>query len=133
LKEEYETLDVLFAKIDLGFVERIVRSGYHEEGEPRRPPRNPLGIFKAFLVKRLLNIPSERELVRRLTDDLNLRRICEINEGEKPYGRSVLSRFRWRIEPEGLGRILDHVVRELVKGGVIEGEKVVLDATFIKA
>ena len=36
---------------------------------PGRPPRSPLGIFKALVVKRLRRIPSDRELYRRLWDD----------------------------------------------------------------
>jgi len=133
LQEECETLETLFANLDLGFVERIVESGYHKKNEAGRPPRNPLGLFKAHLFKRLKDVPSDRELMRRLANDPYLRSICDIEAGEEPYGRSVLSRFRQRIGPEKLGRIVDHTVRELVRGDMIEGKAIALDATFIKA
>jgi hypothetical protein len=60
LEEECKTPEVLFASIDLGFLEKALLSEYHEEGEPGRPPRNPLGIFKAQIVRRLMDIPSNR-------------------------------------------------------------------------
>ena len=46
-------------------LEEVVWEPYHKDG-PGRPPRNPLGIFKALIVKRIRNIPSNRELYRRL-------------------------------------------------------------------
>jgi hypothetical protein len=44
-----------------------------------------------------------------------------------------LSRFRSRVEPERLARIVDQVVEVLVKKGRIKGENLALDSTFIKA
>ena len=38
---------------------------------PGRLPRSPLGIFKALMVKRLRQIPSDRELYRRLWNVLH--------------------------------------------------------------
>ena len=54
--------DVLSRLDDL---EEVVWEPYHKDG-PGRPPRNPLGIFKALIVKRLRSIPSDRKLYRRL-------------------------------------------------------------------
>lgn len=97
MQKECETLDTLFANVDLGFVEEILWNGYHKKDEAGRPPRNPMGLFKAHIVKRLKNVPSDRELARRLMSDPSLRHICDIEEGERPYDRNVLSRFRQRI------------------------------------
>ena len=72
---------------------------------PGRPPRNPLGIFKALLTKRLRQILSDRELYRRLWNDPTLRMICDIEEREKPYHPSQLTRFRNRVGPERLETI----------------------------
>jgi IS5 family transposase len=114
-------------------VEKVVMSRYHEEGTPGRPPRNPLGLFKAQVVKRLESIPSDRALVRRLKSDSNLRRVCEIKENEKPYSRNVFSEFRKRVGPEELQGMMDHAVKELLKVKAIKGEKIVFDTTFVKA
>jgi IS5 family transposase len=92
-----------------------------------------MGIFKALVVKRLRQIPSERELYRRLWDDPLLREICDIEDRERPYHPSQITRFRGNVGPERLEGIMDGLVRELVEGGVIKGETVAMDATFIEA
>ena len=121
--------DVLSCLDDL---EAVVCEPYRHEGAGR-PPRNPLGILKALVVKRFRNIPSDRELYRRLWNEPELRRICDIEEYEKPYHPSQLTRFRQRIGPERLERIMENVVGRLRDTGVIKGEIIVCDATFIKA
>jgi len=118
--------------LDLDDVEEIVWEPYHKDG-PGRPPRNPSGIFKALIVKRLRHISSDRELYRRLWNDPELREICDIEDEGRPYHPSQLTRFRKRVGPERLERIMNGMIEELVEGGVIKGETVVLDATFIKA
>jgi hypothetical protein len=50
-------------------------------------------------------------LVRQLWKDPRLRRICDIEKNEPPYGIAVLSRFRSRVGPERLMRIVDHAVK----------------------
>jgi len=92
-----------------------------------------MGIFKALMVKRLRHIPSDRELYRRLWSDPFLREICDIEDREEPYHPSQLTRFRRRVGPERLEGIVGRLVGELVEGGVIRGETVAMDATFIKA
>jgi transposase len=118
--------------LNLDDIEAVVWEPYHKKGAGR-PPRNPLGIFKALIVKRLRQIPSDRELYRRLWDDPTLRTICDIEDREKPYHPSQLTRFRRRVGPERLRGIMRDLVRQLVEGGVIAGETVAMDATFIKA
>ena len=92
-----------------------------------------MGIFKALVVKRLRQIPSDRELYRRLWDDPMLREVCDIEDRERPYHPSQITRFRMNVGPKRLEEIMDGLVWELVKGGVIKGETVAMDATFIKA
>ncbi|MCJ7760700.1 transposase, partial [Candidatus Bathyarchaeota archaeon] len=62
-----------------------------------------------------------------------MRRICDIEDPEPPYGIAVLSRFKRKVGPERLKRIIDHAVELLVKKGRIKGETLALDSTFIKA
>jgi len=123
---------LILSNLDLDDIEEAVWEPYHREG-PGRPPRNPLGIFKALVVKRLRQIPSDRELYRRLWDDSRLREICDIEDRERPYHPSQLTRFRRNVGPERLEGIIGGLVEELSDGGVINGETVAMDATFIKA
>jgi transposase len=131
--KRYETLETLFGKVDLAFAEKVLNESYHVKGSPGRPPRKPLGIFKAHLLRRLRHIPSDRMLVRQLWKDPRLRKICDIEASEPPYGIAVLSRFRSKVGPERLMRIVDHAVEVLVRKGRIKGETLALDSTFIKA
>ena len=118
--------------LDLSFVERLITGCYHEDG-PGRPPRNPLGLFKAHLARRFLRISSLRELERRLQIDERLRILCGIGRDEPAYGRSVLSRFNQRIGAERLRRIVNKQVKRLIRRRIVKARTVALDATFIKA
>jgi transposase len=130
--EKHEDVASILSKLDLHDIEEIVSQPYHQEG-PGRPPRSPLGIFKALVVKQLRTIPSDRELYRRLWNDEALREICDIEEHEKPYHPSQLTRFRNRVGPEKLEAVMNSLLEELVEGGIIKGETLALDATFIEA
>ena len=130
--EKHEDAASILSKLDLHDIEEIISQPYHKTG-PGKPPRSPLGIFKALVVKQLRNIPSDRELYRRLWNDEALRDICDIEEREKPYHPSQLTRFRKGVGPERLEAVMNGLLRELVEGGIIKGETLALDATFIKA
>ena len=129
----YETLETLFGKVDLSFAEKVLNEAYHAKDSAGRTPRKPLGVFKAQLLRRLRHVPSDRMLVRQLWKDPRLRRICDIEKNEQPYGIAVMSRFRSKVGPERLMRIVDHAVKVLVKKGRINGETLAMDSTFIKA
>jgi transposase len=131
--KRYEALETLFCKVDLSFAQIILKEPYHMEGSSGRPNRSPIGIFKAHIIKRLKHIPSDRMLVRQMWKDQRLRRICDIEDDEQPYGIAVLSRFRTKIGPERLAKIIDQTIRLLVLKGRIKGEAIALDSTFIKA
>ena len=131
--KRYETLETLFGRVDLSFAEKVLREPFHAIGSRGRPPRNPLGLFKAHLLRRLRRIPSDRMLVRQMWKDPRLKRICDIEADEPPYGIAVLSRFRSKVGPERLMRIVDEAVEVLVKRGRIKGETLAMDSTFVKA
>jgi len=121
--------DVLACLDDL---EDVVWEPYRHSGAGR-PPRNPMGILKSLIVKRFRNIPSDRELYRRLWSDPELRELCDIEEHEKPYHPSQMSRFRQRIGPERLERLMGDLVGRLRDAGAVKGKIVACDATFIQA
>ena len=131
--KRYETLETLFRKVDLSFAEKALKEVFHPKDSPGRPPRSPIGIFKAQLLKRLRHIPSDRMLVRQLWKDPRLKAICDIEASQPPYGIAVLSRFRSRVGPERLARITDDLIETLVKEGRVRGKTLALESTFIKA
>ena len=131
--KRYEALETLFSKVDLSFAKKILNEPFHSVDSPGRPQRNPLGIFKAHIVKRVKHIPSDRMLVRQMWKDPRLRKLCDIEANQPPYGIAVLSRFRSKVGPERLSRVMDQTVSVLVKQGRIKGKILALDSTFIKA
>ena len=131
--KRYEALETLFGKVNLSFAQKVLNEPFHAIGTRGRPPRKPLGVFKAHLLKRLRHIPSDRMLVRQMWKDPRLKKICDIEADEPPYGIAVLSRFRSKVGPQRLARIVDQAVEVLVEKGRIKGEALALDSTFIKA
>jgi Transposase DDE domain. len=92
-----------------------------------------MGILKALIVKRFRSIPSDRQLYRRLWSDPELRRLCDIEDYEKPYHPSQLTRFRQRVGTERLEAMMEYILARLRDAGAVKGEIVVCDATFVKA
>jgi len=98
-----------------------------------RHPRSLLGQFKAELLKRVARIEGYDELYRLTENDWNLRLLCDMKEGEKPYHPSILSRFRKRIGSDALEEIMARCLKQLDQLGVLDRKTVALDAAFIKA
>ena len=76
---------------------------------------------------------SLRELTRALDSDERIRKLCLIEDGERGYPRSVLSRFTTLFGAERLRRIIDEKVIMLLRRSEVEEVDAVLDASFIKA
>jgi len=49
----------ILRRLNLDNIEGVLSEAYHREGAGR-PQRKPIGIFKAFIVKRVQQIPSDR-------------------------------------------------------------------------
>jgi transposase len=131
-QDEHETLETLFRNVDLSFAQDIVHGCFHTSG-PGRPPRNPSGLFRTFIVMRMKGIRSLREMTRLLDADPRLRRLCLVKTGEAGYPRSVLSRFIRKVGEDNLTRIIEEKVVKLLKRNDAKDVDVVLDASFIKA
>jgi len=131
-QDEHETLETLFKNIDLSFARNVLRGCFHASGAGR-PPRNPLGLFRTFIVMRMKGVRSLREMTRLLDTDLRLRRLCLIKPGEAGYPRSVLSRFIRKVGEDNLTKIIEEKVVKLLKRNNAKDVDAVFDASFIKA
>jgi transposase len=131
-QDEHETLETLFRNVDLSFARNIVVGCFHCSGAGR-PPRSPLGLFRAFIVMRMRGVRSLREMTRLLDVDLRLRRLCLVKPGEKCYPRSVLSRFIRRVGEDRLRRVIEEKVVKLLRRNDAGDVDAVLDASFIRA
>jgi transposase len=131
-QDEHETLETLFRNVDLSFARNTLLGCFHKSG-PGRPSRNPLGVFRAFIIMRMKGVRSLREMTRLLGTDLRLRRLCLVKPGEAGYPRSVLSRFIRRVGEDRLKTIIEEKVVNLLKQSSAKDIDAVLDASFIKA
>jgi transposase len=131
-QDEHETLETLFRNVDLSFARAALLGCFHTDG-PGRPPRNPLGLFRSFIVMRMKGVRSLREMTRLLDTDQRLRKLCLIKTGEAGYPRSVLSRFIRKVGEDNLTRIIEEKVAKLLKRNDAKDVDAVLDASFIKA
>jgi transposase len=131
-QDEHETLETLFRNVDLSFAKAALLRCFHTIG-PGRPPRNPLGLFRTFIVMRMKGVRSLREMTRLLDTDIRLRRLCLIKTCEASYPRSVLSRFIRKVGEDNLTRIIEEKVVKLLKRNDAKDVDAVLDASFIKA
>ena len=129
---ECKALHDLFQALDLGFVEQVLERSYGRKRTGRHP-RSLLGQFKTELFKRAARIENYDELYGLLESEKDLRTLCDIKEGEKPYHPSILSRFRKRIGPEAFQLVMARCVKQLDRIGVLDARTVALDATFIEA
>jgi len=118
--------------VDLSFAERVLHGCFHASG-PGRPPRNPSGVFRVFIVMRMKGVRSLGEMTRLLDADPRLRKLCLIKTGEAGYPRSVLSRFIRKVGEDKLAKIVEEKAVKLLKSNDAEEVDVVLDASFIKA
>ena len=105
---------------------------FHTE-VPGRPPRNPMGLFRTFIIMRMKVVRSLREMTRLLDADRRLRSLCLIKPAEKGYTRSVLSRFTHKIGETRLITIIEEKVIKLLKRNGARDVDSVFDASFIKA
>jgi len=78
-------------------------------------------------------VRSLREMTRLLNVDARLRKICLLEEDEKGYPRSVLSRFTRKVGAHKLKRIIEDKVVKLLKRSKTADVDAVLDASFVKA
>jgi hypothetical protein len=131
-QDEHETLETLFRNVDQSFAKAALLGCFHTVG-PGRPPRNPLGVFRTFIVMRMKSVRSLREVTRLLDTDIRLRKLCRIKKGEAAYPRSVLRRFIRKVGEDNLTRIIEEKVVKLLKRSDAKNVDAVLDASFIKA
>ena len=131
-QDEHETLETLFRNVDLSFAKAALLRCFHTVG-PGRPPRNPLGVFRTFIIMRMKGVRSLREMTRLLDTDQRLRKLCRIKKGEAAYPRSVLSRFIRKVGEDNLNRIIEEKVVKLLKRNDSKNVDSVLDTSFIKA
>jgi len=132
--EERVPQDHLLRKIasavDFSFLYDYVRPYYSHTGAPSV---DPVVIFKMSLLGYLYGITSERKLAEECRLNLAFMWFLGYDLDEMPPDHSILSKARARFGREVYEQFFREVVRMCREAGLVEGDKVFLDATLLKA
>jgi hypothetical protein len=89
-------------------------------------------MFKAQLLKHLLQIPSDRRLAIRLKRDRRLARACGFQRRRTP-SHGLFTQFRNRLGEEVYQLVFNQLARFLIESGTLIGKVVAVDSTHIAA
>ena len=87
-------------------------------------------MFKAQILKYLLQIPSDRRLALRLRRDRRLAKACGFKRRTPSHG--LFTQFRLRLGEEAY-HIFSRLARTLIESGAMIGKVVAVDSTHIEA
>ena len=117
----------LVATLDLSFVDifqkqrrrRVGRKGYKLSS-----------YVRAWLLMRIMGIPSERQLVAKLEDEARLRKLCKFR---KLPCRSAFCRARKRFNLQGVEHLFNWLVQKAKAIGLVTARIVAMDSTDVEA
>lgn len=116
--------------IDFSFVYSMVKPYYSHTGAPLV---NPVVVFKVALIGYLYNIPSERKLAEEVRLNLAFLWFLGYDIDELPPDHSILSKARRRFGKEVYEAFFRKVLEICREAGLVEGDRIYLDATLLKA
>ena len=119
--------------LDLSFVYEETETLYSRKYG--RPPIDPVVIVKYMLVGFLYGIPSERQIEQRIQTDVALRWYLGLDLFDPVPDHSTISQLRRRKPTfrKIFRRLLEEVVRQCIKKGLVSGRVVATDSTHMKA
>jgi transposase len=123
----YRHLD---AKLDLGFVRKLVHDRYADGG---RPSIDPVVFFKLQLVMFFEGVRSERQLIASASLNLAHRWYLGYHLDEPLPDHSSLTRIRARYGLAVFRRFFERVVELCQEAGLVWGQELLFDATKVAA
>ena len=129
---EKHLLRAIDKNIDFSFIYEKAAPYYSEKG---RPSIDPVCLMKMLLTGYLYGIKSERRLVEEVALNLAYRWFCGFELYDKIPDHSIFSQNRRRrfTDSDIFKEIFNHIVCECVNKGLVSGENVVSDGSFIPA
>lgn len=97
------------------------------------PSVDPVVVFKMALLGYIYGITSERKLAEECRLNMAFMWFLGYDIDETPPDHSILSKARSRFGRDVYEQFCRHVAMLCEKAGLIEGNKVFLDATLLKA
>jgi transposase len=123
----YKRLDKI---LELDFLIAATKKYYGREGNESIDPRV---FFKMVLIGYLENIPSDRKLVRHISNSLNLRLFIRYDIDEIVPVHSTVSRTRQLLGEELFEELFEQVVSLCISAGMVKGETQAIDSALVKA
>lgn len=114
--------------IDLSFVRPAVA---HLYGDVGNPSIDPIVVLKLMLIAFLENLPSERELMRRLPERLDWLWFCDYDLDSDLPNHSVPSKARRRWGLELFELFFGRILTQCIGAGLVDGQTIHLDASLI--
>jgi len=116
--------------IDFSFVRDLVK---HTCSHTGAPSVDSVVVFKMALLGYLYGITSERRLVEEIRLNLAYMWFLGYDLDELPPDHSILSKARTRYGLRAYRQFFSEVVRKCREAGLIDGDRVYLDATLVRA
>ena len=118
--------------IDFSFIRQKVKHLYSHTGRPSIAPEM---MIKMLLIGYLFDITSERKLCDEISMHIGYRWFCGLSMDKKVPDHSTFSKNRHgRFKQSGIFQdIFDEIVRQCIELGIVSGEHVTADGTFVKA
>jgi transposase len=123
-------LRAIKAAVDFSFVHKIARPFYSHTGAPSV---DPIVAFKMSLLGYIYNIPSERRLAEDCRLNMAFLWFLDYDIDEITPDHSILSKARSRFGREVYEQFFREIIRQCMDMGLIEGDKLFMDATLLKA
>jgi len=105
----------------------------HFYGKRGNPSIDPIVLMKLMVILFLENIPSERELMRRLPERLDWLWFCQYDLDSELPDHSVLSKARRRWGAELFRTFFQDILIQCLKAGLVDGEVIHIDSSMIHA
>ncbi len=118
------------ATINFDFIYDEVKDCYGHNGNVSVPP--PV-ILKMMLLLIFYNVRSERELVDTIPERLDWLWFLGYDLDDEVPNHSVLSKARTRWGVATFRKLFENIVGQCVKAGLIDGKKIFMDASLVKA
>ena len=115
--------------LDFSFIRPMVAKHYGLNGHASE---DPIVVMKLMLILFLENIPSERELMRRLPERLDWLWFCEFDLDDTLPHHSVPSKARRRWGLEVFKEFFQVVLTQCMKAGLVDGETIHIDSSLIQ-
>jgi len=116
--------------VDFNFIYKEVEKTYGTSGNVSVPP--PV-ILKLMLLLVLYNVRSERELMETLPERLDWLWFLDYTIETPIPDHSVLSKARKRWGEKAFKRFFQVIVSRCVEAGLVNGDKIFVDSSFIEA